>query len=65
MPMIKVEMFKGRTVDEKRALVKELTEGFVRAAGGRREGVHVVLTEVEPVDWGVGGELCSDRQARS
>ena len=65
MPMIKVEMFKGRSIEEKRALVKELTEGFIRAAGGRRDGVHVVLTEVDPADWGVGGELCADRQAGS
>ena len=33
MPIIRVEMFKGRTKKEKRNLVKELTEGFIRAYG--------------------------------
>ena len=33
MPIIRVEMFKGRTKDQKRNLVKELTEAFNRACG--------------------------------
>ena len=33
MPMIRVEMYKGRTPEQKRALAKELTEAFVRAGG--------------------------------
>ena len=34
MPIIRVEMFKGRSREQKRALVKEMTEGFLRACGG-------------------------------
>ena len=60
MPIIRVEMFAGRTEEQKRALVKELTDGFVRTAGGDPEHVHVVLTDVAMSDWGFGGELCSD-----
>lgn len=60
MPVIRVEMFSGRTEDQKRALVKELTEGFVRAAGGDPEHVHVILADVDKSDWGFGGALCSD-----
>ena len=37
MPIIRVEMFAGRTEEQKRALVKELTDGFVRTAGGDPE----------------------------
>jgi 4-oxalocrotonate tautomerase len=61
MPMIRVEMFPGRTPDQKRELVRELTEGFVRAAGGNPQGIHVVITEVDPGDWGSGGKLASDK----
>jgi len=60
MPIIRVEMFAGRTEEQKRALVKELTDGFVRTAGGDPEHVHVVLTDVAMSDWGFGGALCSD-----
>ena len=31
MPIIRVEMFKGRTLDQKREMVKELTGAFLPA----------------------------------
>ncbi len=61
MPIIRVEMFSGRNADQKRALVKNLTEAFVDAAGGTPESVHVVLVDVDKDNWGSGGELCSDK----
>ncbi|MGR3621422.1 2-hydroxymuconate tautomerase [Pseudophaeobacter sp.] len=61
MPIIRVEMFTGRTRDQKRALVEELTESFVKAAGGTKESVHVVITDVDKENWGSGGELCADK----
>ncbi len=61
MPIIRVEMFAGRTEKQKRALVRELTDAFVNAAGGTPESVNVVITDVDKSDWGSGGELCSDK----
>ena len=49
--------------NRKRQLVQEMTDGFLRACGGRREGLHVVITEVEQENWGAGGELVADRTA--
>jgi len=60
MPVIRVEMFKGRTPEQKKALVKEVTEAFVRTAGGTPEAVQVVITDVEKDDWAVGGVLASE-----
>ena len=61
MPIIRVEMFTGRTEQQKRALVRELTDAFVNAAGGTPESVNVVITDIDKSDWGSGGELCSDK----
>ena len=61
MPIIRVEMFSGRSTDQKRALVRELTDAFVRTAGGSPQSVHVVISDVDKSDWGSGGELCSDK----
>ena len=61
MPIIRVEMFKGRTTEQKRELVKEVTEAFVRTCGGNAAAIHVVITDVDKNDWGSGGELCSDK----
>jgi 4-oxalocrotonate tautomerase len=61
MPMITVDMFPGRTEEQKRALVHELTEAMVRTCDVNREGVWVVLREVPRENWAVGGTLASDR----
>lgn len=61
MPIIRVEMFPGRTPAQKRELASKLTDAFVEAAGGTKDSVQIVLTEVEPSDWARGGILASDR----
>ena len=61
MPIIRVEMFPGRTTDQKRDLVRELTNGFVRTCGGAGDRLHVVITEVEHENWGIGCGLMSPK----
>jgi len=61
MPIIHVEMFAGRTSDQKRALVKELTDGFIRSCGGKPESVQVIIEDVTKENWAVAGELMSDK----
>jgi 4-oxalocrotonate tautomerase len=54
-------MFPGRSREQKRELVKELTSCFVRTCGGPESAVTVVLSDIEKEDWGSGGELCIDK----
>lgn len=61
MPIIRVEMFKGRNRDEKRKLAEALTNAMVEATGARKEAVWVVLQDVEKEDWAFGGELGCDK----
>lgn len=61
MPIIRVEMFPGRTGDQKSAMAKEVTDAFVRTAGGTPESVHIVITEVDQADWAVAGGIIADR----
>ena len=61
MPIIRVEMFKGRSREQKRTLVKELTDGFLRACGGKPESVQIVIADVDKEDWGVAGALMADK----
>jgi 4-oxalocrotonate tautomerase len=62
MPTIRVEMFPGRSAEQKRALVSELTAGTVRALGVPASAVEVQLFEVARDAWAVGCVLHSDRQ---
>ncbi|NNF78116.1 MAG: 4-oxalocrotonate tautomerase family protein [Rhizobiales bacterium] len=61
MPMIKVDLFKGKTRDEKRALAEALTDAMVTTVGSKREAVWVVINDVEKEDWAFGGELGVDK----
>ena len=61
MPIIHVEMLEGRNVEQKRVLARELTDAFVRSCGGDAANVRVLIREVAPVDWAIGGTLVADR----
>jgi 4-oxalocrotonate tautomerase len=62
MPTIHVEMFEGRTPEQKTALVQALTEATVKSLGVKPDGVDVVLTEVSKANWATGGVLWSERK---
>jgi len=61
MPLIQVQMFAGRTPQQKRDLVQALTDAFVETAGSTPDAVDVILTDVEQSDWAQGGELFSEK----
>jgi 4-oxalocrotonate tautomerase len=63
MPMIRVELFEGRSVEHKRALARALTEAVVQTLGGQPESVHIVFQDVARHDWATGGTLWSEREA--
>jgi 4-oxalocrotonate tautomerase len=65
MPTIRVELFAGRTLEQKRALAQALTEATVRTLGGSPEGVDVIFADVERHHWATGGQLWSDKAAAS
>lgn len=62
MPTIRVEMFEGRTTEQKRALVKALTQACVETLGSKPEGVDVILYDVKPSEWATGGVLWSEKK---
>jgi 4-oxalocrotonate tautomerase len=61
MPTLRVELFEGRTHEQKRALAKELTEACVRVLGGSADGVDVLFHDIRRQDWSTGGVLWSDK----
>ena len=60
MPTIHVEMFEGRTLDQRRKLVKEITEGTCRALGCPADAVQIILTDIKKENWAEAGKLFSD-----
>lgn len=63
MPTLRVEFFEGRTVEQKAALARELTEACVRVLGGSPEAVDVIFYDVKRSDWATGGTMWSAKGA--
>ncbi|MCU0928983.1 MAG: 4-oxalocrotonate tautomerase [Burkholderiaceae bacterium] len=63
MPTIRVELFDGRTVEQKRALAQALTDACVNTLGGSADGVDILFYDIARHDWATGGQLWSDKAA--
>ena len=61
MPIVHVEMWEGRSLEQKRELVEVLTRETARIALCAPESVYIVITDVQKENWGAGGKLCSDK----
>lgn len=55
MPIVQVQMLRGRTPEQKRLLIAELTRVMAEVVGADADRVNVVILEVEPDSWGRGG----------
>lgn len=61
MPMIKVELLKGRSIEQKREFAESVTRETVRILKCSPDVVDIVFQDVERHDWAVGGKLESDK----
>ena len=61
MPTVHVQLFKGRTPDQKRAAAVAITAAVVQTLGGNADTVDVIFHDIERHDWATGGALWSDK----
>lgn len=59
MPIIKIEMAKGRTHEQKTELVRKISDTFIRIAGGNLHALNVVIQEYDKDNWALGGKMLS------
>jgi len=62
MPVITVEMLKGRTLPQKREISKKITEIMKEVAKADPNDTFVIIREVERENWAWAGTLFSDRK---
>lgn len=62
MPIIQVEMLKGRTLEQKRALAEKVTQAVVETANCPREAVKIIIREMEFENYAQGGVLKCDEK---
>lgn len=61
VPIVSIDMFEGRTIEQKRALVKKVTEAISETLGVSGEHVHIVLREMKRENYAEGGVPFSDK----
>lgn len=61
MPTYHIELFEGRTIEQKRKLVEEVTRVTAEVLGSAPESVDIIITDVKRENWATGGKLWLER----
>lgn len=59
MPVVIVNMWAGRNTEQKKTLVKGITDVFTKV-GVPAEAVHIIINDIPKSNWGTGGKLASE-----
>jgi len=59
MPVVTVEMWEGRTIEQKKQLVEGITSSFAKI-GIPPEALHIILKDNPKHNWAIGGKLTSE-----
>lgn len=64
MPVIRIDMIEGRTQEQKRRIVKEITETMVRVAVTKPEDVRIIIVDHPMKNLAARGQLLIDNPTR-
>lgn len=65
MPMITVDLFEGRTRQQREAFAKEVTEAAVRVLKAPADHTWVIFRNHPKSHWAMGGSLCDAEPPQS
>ena len=61
MPTFNVQMFEGRTVEQKRAFVEAVTRVTCETLSCGPESVDIIITDIRRDNWATAGKLWSEK----
>lgn len=61
MPIVHIHLFEGRTVEQKRALVDQVTRAVCETINTPPEAVKIILQDMKRHDYAEGGTLHQDK----
>ena len=59
MPVVFVEMWEGRTIEQKKQLAEGITSLFEKI-GVPKEVVQIIIKDIPKHNWATGGKLASE-----
>ncbi len=60
MPLVTIKLFEGRSLEQKRGMVKEVTEAIARNVGCPETAVTIDIVEMKRENCAQGGKLFCD-----
>jgi 4-oxalocrotonate tautomerase len=60
MAIVRIELFAGRSREQKAAATKAITEVMTRTLGTTSAGTQIIVVDVKKSDWGHDGRLSDD-----
>ncbi|WP_268871918.1 2-hydroxymuconate tautomerase [Liquorilactobacillus capillatus] len=62
MPIVHIDLIAGRSQEQLKHLVEDVTKAVSKNTGAPAEHIHVILNEMQKNRYSVGGVLKSDEQ---
>ncbi len=62
MPLVRIDMWPTVTRDQKKDLIRKVTDAVVGSIGCPEGAVEVMLYEVDKADWAIGGVCQPERR---
>ncbi|OGO41498.1 MAG: 4-oxalocrotonate tautomerase [Chloroflexi bacterium RBG_16_58_8] len=62
MPLVTIKMIEGRTTEQKRGLVKDVTEAIMKNVGCPASAVHIDIMDLKRENIAQGGNLACDNR---
>lgn len=64
MPLVEITIIQGRTPEQKRALLTEVTDAVERSIAAPREAIRVAIRELPSEHWAIGGVSIAEKRER-
>jgi 4-oxalocrotonate tautomerase len=61
MPFAQLYIAEGRTDEQKKQLIKKVTQAFVDALGTKPDSVWITVPDIPKTQWGIGGKTLAER----
>jgi 4-oxalocrotonate tautomerase len=62
MPIVTIKIYEGRTVEQKRGMVKDVTAAISKNIGCPASAVHIDIVDLKKENFSIGGTLAIDSQ---
>lgn len=61
MPLVHIDLIEGRSEEQLKGLVKDVTAAIAKNANVPEERIHIVLNEMRTDRYSVAGKMASDK----